>query len=194
MRMTDSQADLAVFNVQVAAEAIEDYTGRSGVTKSYRWQAMGWPQSAIRWPLRWQLPNGWPVRSTSLLHTFELRRTPLAGVTSVKYYPADGTAQVTVDATNYYVDTESEPGNVMFREDYEFAELASRPDAVQVDFTAGYGLAEDDIPFRFRQAALILARHYVDHPELVGIGNLNNMPYSFRSLLFSLRVSSYTPQ
>jgi uncharacterized phiE125 gp8 family phage protein len=73
-----------------------------------------------------------------------LRPGPLVSVTSIKYYPADGGAQVTMAAgTDYEVDTNNTPGRVRFLE--SLPGVAERYDAVEIIFVAGYGAAAAEV-------------------------------------------------
>jgi uncharacterized phiE125 gp8 family phage protein len=173
LRVLQGDADLVELYLAAATEKVEDYTGRALVTQTFLLQLEAWPSKDL---------------------TLELRRTPLASVTSIKYYPEDGSAQATLDANRYRVNTNATPGFVEFVDTVDpLPSLATRADAVEVTFIAGYGTTEDTIPPLLRAAVLQMARNYYDNRLPVGDAKIVEMPLSVRDILRSQRVESLTP-
>lgn len=81
--------------------------------------------------------NDFPRRKDKAIY---LPRPPLQSVAWVKYYDASGVQQ-TVSASDYWVATSGEPGRVVPKLGYWPSVESGRPDAVEVRFVAGYGLA-----------------------------------------------------
>ena len=77
-------------------------------------------------------------------------------MSAVTVYARDNTP-ATVDASRYFVDTASAPGQVAF--DCLTAPCFDlrRRNAVAIAFDAGYGAAADDVPMPIREAILDLA-------------------------------------
>lgn len=103
-------------------------TLRSSVTRTAAYS--GWPRDPIRLP--------WP---------------PLLSVVSVKYYDAEDADQ-TLAAANYRVHLSTDGlGHVEYDEDVTLPDVASRDDAVRIQFTTGY--ADGAIPPKAKQAILM---------------------------------------
>lgn len=172
LRVLQGDADLAEFYLQVATEKVENYTARALVTQTFL-------LSLPCWPTRRRL---------------ELRRTPLSEVTSIKYYPEDGSAQAVLDPSNYRVCTNSEPGYIEFVDGITFPDIdTSRFDAVEVTFVSGYGTKENEVPSLLRAAVLMLGRNYFDNRVPVGDAKIVEMPLNVRDILRATRVESLAP-
>lgn len=146
----DSES-LALLSAQ-AAEEVERITGRVPLLSTYRLQQSAWVETESP---RYSATADQSLASRSL----EIPRTPLLEVTSVKYYDADGVQQ-TLSADSYIVCTDAEPGIIYLKSEYEWPELADRPDAVEIIFTAGISTTVQSIPARMKQAMLLLCRYY----------------------------------
>lgn len=125
--------------VKAAGELAENKTGRAFMQSTWLWTGINFP-CADR--------DGF----------FRLYPGPLVSVASIKYYPSDGGAQITMVAgTDYEVDSRSTPGRVRFLE--SLPGVDDRFDAVEIVFTAGYataqGVGESDADFLTRQQAAI---------------------------------------
>lgn len=118
----------------------------------------------------------------------ELPRSPLQSVSSITYYDADGNSQ-TFASSNYHVDTVREPGVVWLDEDSDWPDTDDRPDAVTVNYVAGWSDVED-VPARAVQAVLLLVGHWYRQREAVGIAGFE-VPFAYRALVDSLRVGNY---
>lgn len=89
----------------------------------------------------------------------ELQRPPLIELLEVSYYDADNVLQV-VDPADYYL-TEDEPARLVFGTGFVPPITYGRPDALRVDYWAGYppeGSPEDDfisrVPLPIKAAIL----------------------------------------
>lgn len=81
---------------------------------------------------------------------------PLGNVVAVTYYDSDNALQ-TFSADSYHVvKPYGGRAEIELKFGQSFPTLYPRPDAVSVEFTAGYGAAAD-VPAPIRQAALLLA-------------------------------------
>jgi len=172
---TDLSEDLEAINllIQRASEMIERRSGRAMLTATFRATYSFWPK----------LATGSPSR------VIELPRSPLVSVTSVQYYDTDDVLQ-TIATTNYIVCTDPEPGMVYLKSSYDLPETSTRPDAVTITFTAGYGNAPRDVPASLRQAMLLICRE--ENPN----GNPNAQAGSdmkaAESIIDSFKVGGWT--
>ena len=114
---------LIVALVTAAREACERFTGRVLVTQT--------------WTL---FRDNWPGRAA-----VEIPRPPLLSIVHVKTYDDTDTATVWA-ASNYFVDTASEPGRLIARTGVALPE-ATRPAAgIEIRFVAGYAADESGSP------------------------------------------------
>lgn len=117
---TDLDAIITAWLEGIIAHA-EHVTGRSFITQTWKRSLDGFPAA------------------------IELHNAPIVSVTSVKYYDVDNALQ-TLDPADYLLDSNSEPGIVLPSADASWPATYDRPDAVQVEYVAGYGATEADVP------------------------------------------------
>ena len=104
--------------------------------------------------------DAWPASDT-----IELGVAPLSSVTSVKY-TNDAGVEATLAATNYLVDTYSEPGRLRLKSTASWPSVTLRElNGLIVTFVAGYGAAASNVPEPFRQAMLLLIGHWYENRE-----------------------------
>jgi uncharacterized phiE125 gp8 family phage protein len=121
LRITGTGPEAEVTHYVSAARAfIEAYTGRSLANETRIMRASCW------------------------LDTFDLDRSPIASITSVKYYPEDESGQVAVDPSLYWLG-HSEPSVVGFKDAFTFPALDGRPDAVEIEYVCSPGVVPPDL-------------------------------------------------
>lgn len=184
LRVIDSDEDDYISSlITVARETVEEYTRQALVSQTWRFSADAWPcSSSSRWVF------------TPSNRIIELLRYPLISVQSVKYWPSGGGAQATLSTGVYHVVTSRVPGSVALKEGESFPCLACRPDAVEVNFTAGYASVEF-VPSRAIQAIKLLVSHWYDLRSPVVTGqssSVTEVPLSVQHLLKSLKVTGFT--
>lgn len=166
---TDDMADIDAL-ISVAREYVDSVTGRvSGVT-SFKLIGESWDALAQS---MWRIP---------------LFRAPLVAVQSVKYYPEDGSAQVTMSASDYRVITAMEPGMVELKE--EPPALDERADAVEINFTAGHS-ESCAIPAAHRHAVKVLVAHLYENRGLMEDKSVNEIPFSLQTLLNNQKIGGW---
>lgn len=112
-----------------------------------------------------------------------LPRPPLLAVASVKYYSTAGVL-TTLSSSAYRVDAATEPGRLAPLDGTDWPSTQTRPAAVQIDYTAGYGTTAADVPATIQQALLLLAGHYWLNREAVTVGPAGAvLPMAVESLL-----------
>lgn len=85
---------------------------------------------------------------------FELRKSPLQTITSVKYFDVDAVEQ-TVDSADYYIQKDPFYSLARFDAEYEFPDLReNRPQQIIIDFTSGYADDELEVTDDIKQAIL----------------------------------------
>lgn len=136
------------------------------------------------WRAAWDhLPQG---------RELELTRGPLASVASVKVLD-DASAESTVPAGQYALGGVGYPrafGRVRLRSGYDWPTAGDVPDAVRVEFVAGFGAAAANVPADIRLALLHLVAHWYENRLPLNIGNIvNELPHSLQALIESHRVT-----
>ena len=104
----------------------------------------------LQWAFKRQLIEATLVFTLKDFHRkLELPRPPLQSVTSVEYRDTDG-VWTSVDAQNYEVNIDAEPGFVRFSDDFAFPSLFSDEEyPVRVTYVAGYATS-NDVPANIR--------------------------------------------
>ena len=133
----------------------------------------------------------WKVYYNCFHAVMELPYPPLQSVTHVKYYDDSGTLQ-TLSSDLYWEDLASEPGKIVRKYDAVYPELlAGRPNAVEIQYVAGYGDA-DDVPEEIRHARLMLVTDYFDNRGEVVVGSIaQRIPGFIKDLVHDYRMYSF---
>lgn len=107
---------------------------------------------------------------------------PLQSVEEISYVDADGATQVLAPA-DYLVDPAGMIGMVHTAYGKQWPATRAQPMAVRLEFTAGYGDA-DDVPADLVSALLLLVAHWDQNREPVVVGTIvSSVPLSVDSLL-----------
>ncbi len=139
--------------IRAATISCERYTRRSFVNTTWTMFMDRFPGRALPW---WdgvrQIAN---TELTDLTESITIPRPPLVSITFVKSHNQDGTS-TTVTASDYIVDTASEPGRVALKVTKTWPSVALRAiNGVEVEFIAGYGPVGSDVDAPIREAILI---------------------------------------
>jgi len=108
----------------------------------------------------------------------------------IKYYDTDDT-EATFAASNYFVDTKSEPGRVALNYSAAWPSTTLRPvNGVCVIFVAGYGDAAANVPQYIKSAILLLIGHWYENREGAAIPSAipKEIPFGVEALLWKERV------
>lgn len=130
-------------------------------------------------PQTWELYlDDWP--STSAI---EIPKPPLQSVTSFKY-TNESDVEATLDSSQYYVDTVSDPGWLVLRSAYAWPAVTLRDaNGIVIRFVAGYAGASD-VPMRIKQAMLLLVGHWYENRENTTVGAVSrSIEFGVTSLL-----------
>lgn len=108
---------------------------------------------------------------------FELAARPVAedATVTVKYFDSANLLQ-TLAPSAYFVAQTVDASTILPAAGSAFPATFARPDAVRVQFDAGY--AEDEIPARYRQAALLYGADLYDARETFREGVVTKVPMS----------------
>lgn len=110
---------------------------------------------------------------------------PVISVDEITYVDESGTEQ-TLDASNYRVDTVSNPARINAADGYAWPPTLSRePNAVKVKFTGGY----DTVPEPLRAAVILWVAHMYEIRQPVVVGTTTDeVPYAIEEILGRYRV------
>lgn len=183
-RITNDDEDVLVSSLLRSAQtAVEDYTGRATGQGTYLYVAPRWATG-----LEQATGTLFPAYRPLAPREIPLARSPLISVQSVKYLAPGATELSTLEATEYFADTYSLPGRVIFRDGANLPDLATesrRPDVVQIAFTAG-----EANPL-MRQAILWQFVNLYENRSPVVTGTIaTELPLSVRNLLRALRIET----
>jgi uncharacterized phiE125 gp8 family phage protein len=168
LRVDLSDDDTLIDGLIAAARAwAERFTRRAFVTQTWTLYADAFPGS-----------NAAPIR---------LPKPPIQSVDSIIYVDSDGASQ-TWNAANYTLDSKSEPGRVLPAYNQVWPVTRSVPNAVAVQYIAGYGGASA-VPQAIKQAILLLVGHWYAHRESVAHAQtVIEVPQGVEALLWAYRV------
>ena len=166
----DDDALLLQVLLPTARAAAEHRTGRALITQQWRRSLDCWPCNGV----------------------IELEHAPLQSVQSVQYRNELG-VWITVAPSVYVVDVESLPGRVAPAFGQVWPTVNPGLGVVRVDYTAGYGDTEADVPEGIRHWILLRTKSLWDYrSESVELlrGRLEQ-PSFIDSLLDGFKVASY---
>ena len=180
LRVDTSDDDTYIDGLITAArQHVEQYLSRALVTTEYT-MTLDHFSPYIAW---------WPVSMYS--STIYLPRAPVQSVDEIRYID-DGGTQQTLASSRYRVDKTS----LVARVTPAYAETwpTTRPvtNAVEIDFTAGYGAATE-VPKAIKQAILLLVGTMYDpvRADVVVGFTPEQMPFTAKSLLGPYRVATF---
>ncbi len=168
---TDDQ-EYIIGLISVARELVDSITGRVSITSEWKLTASTWSDLLDR-----------------SKDTAKIYRTPLISVDSVKYYPADKGAQVTMSSSDYRVITGYEPGLIQFKTD--LPALDDRPDAIQIEFAAGY-THSDMTPAIHKHAQKVIVADMYDQRASIAYGQPYEVKPVLRNLLENQKVEGWS--
>jgi len=139
------------------------------------------------------ITQAWKVTLDSWPDTIYLPRPPAINVSSIKYYDIDGNQQ-TLSTDVWDSDIQAEPGRVYRAYGQSWPSIQGKENAIEVNYTAGYGDAASDVPDAIKLAIMMRAANIFDAPEGTTIqvpGNLTtveNILWPYRVLDYNLTV------
>ncbi len=110
---------------------------------------------------------------------------PLAPAQSIDEVRVSG---ITLDANSYASECRREPA-LLYGKTGMIWPIPVKPVAgIEIDFTAGFGAAADDVPAPIRQAILMLVSHWFETREPVAIGTpALEMPFTVSQMIAPYR-------
>lgn len=102
-----------------------------------------------------------------------LRFPPLVSVDAFEYYNVDNVLQLWDPANYHVIFDDFICGGVEQATDISWPTAYNRPDAIQITFTAGYGINADKVPAIIQRALLLLVGHWYEHREAIVMGTIS---------------------
>lgn len=163
LRVDIRDDDTYLDNLVIAARRyFEGTTKRALITQTWRANLEAWPDE----------------------NEISLPRPPLQSVTSLVYKDAAGDP-TTWDASNYIVDTDSEPGRIVLASDASWPSLTLYPvNPITVTFVAGFGDDSSDIPEQMKLCLQMLVGHWYENREPISFGTPKMIPFTIESLIW----------
>jgi len=159
LRLDDDVDDSQVRSyIQSATNYVENYTGRFLISRTCQMMLDG------RLNVEEQIYNGYRTGHSSIPYVghIEIAANPVISVESIKYYSDDDT-EYTWAASNYYVDTFSEPAKIVLRDGGTYPSDMRAANGLAINFTAGYGANPSSIPEDIRVSILQYMTFLYEH-------------------------------
>ncbi|MAL08368.1 MAG: hypothetical protein CMF74_01720 [Maricaulis sp.] len=181
----DQDAELSMM-LKSSIKTLEEYTGRSFITKTYDLAL-----DTIPYYQGDRLIEGFSTGAfmDNTANEIVFPKSPLVSVASFKYYN-DSDVESTFASSNYYVDNHSEPPRLVLRRSQTFPDVASLrvANAFIIRFDAGYGAAAKDVPETIKQAINLYTSHLYENRELFIQQKQLPVPMTLGTLLQPYRV------
>lgn len=162
----------------------DDYLIRGFVKAARRWVEKIGALALITQTLNYTL-DAWPEGDT-----IKLPRWPVQSVSSIKYYDT-ASSENTLSSAAYFVDTIGQPARVVLNSDQSWPSTTLRPaNGVILEFVAGFGDTEDEIPETLKHGIRLLVSHWYENRGAVATsgGVPKVIPFGVEALLWPERV------
>jgi uncharacterized phiE125 gp8 family phage protein len=143
--------------LRVAIAAVEARIGKVLIERDYRWSVSAWRDFSAQ----------------------TLPVAPVSAINSVTTIDRLGN-EALIDADKYFLETDAHRPRLI-ASSFVLPSIAIGGTA-QIDFTAGYASAWDDIPADLAHAVILLAAHYYEHRHAADTGE-GTMPFGVNTLL-----------
>ena len=181
---TEEPVTLAEAKVQCHMDA--DITAEDELLNLYIKAARKHVEAVTRRPL---ITQTWTWYGDCFDGDIELKPN-LRSITSIKYIDTDGNQQ-TIDDANYKADTVEVVGVAYPAYGYSWPYARNVTNAIEVEFSAGYGDAAD-VPEEIKQAMLLMIGHWYQNRESVTVGvSLTETPQGSDMLIGPYKVISF---
>lgn len=108
--------------------------------------------------------------------------TPVQSITSIKYFDADNVEQ-TLTVSDFYFHGDEDWAYIEPKQGVNWPSVYDRLDAIAVEFAAGFGDAETDVPETIRQCIRLLVAHWYTHRSAASEASVEELPLAVQSLI-----------
>lgn len=109
---------------------------------------------------------------------------PLVSVQAVLFTGPAGDTQ-TLDQSGYRVNAAARPGRIALRPGFSWPATDDGGDAVAIEYTAGYDLAQ--VPEGLKHAIRLLTAHFAENREATSTLTIKEVPFAVEALLNQFR-------
>jgi len=158
----DANTNLISMYITAAREHAEQYMGRALITQKWQLALDHWPSGREPW---WDGVRQGAIselRSSGREKWIVLPRHPLQSVDEMRVYDDSGNDE-TVDLSDFIVDTHQEPGRLVLRSNATWPVALQSANAIEVDYTAGYGDDPKSVPMGIRVAIMQMSASLYEH-------------------------------
>ena len=176
--------------ITAARDLVERLTGRSLITQTWRLTLDDWPGGARRdeW---WDGVREGPITLLRDTAWVELRKAPIAAITSVNVKDEAGTPTLWAASSYYLARQPNGFGRLTRKSGATWPLVVDRyAGAIEIDFTAGYGASGTAVPMALRHAIKMAVLHWYDNREPASAcASAQMMPGGLGSIIASYRVA-----
>ena len=145
-----------------AREEIEDTSGLALISQTWQMTIDRWPGQRNLW---WDGVRELPV--TELEGGFpsiiEPIRYPLISVDTINVFDEDSNSTAVTIASVFDIDIRSKPGRISLQRGATWPIASRSINAIEINYTAGYGTAATDVPTPLTRAVRNMAGYLYDH-------------------------------
>lgn len=152
--------------IEAATRWIQEQTEAALITSTWRWTFDQFPRNR-----RWLDLPMWPVQS----------------IESIEYRDASD-AWVEVTAGDIVLRSNNGRARIALAGWDAWPSAKYTPDAVRIDFVAGFGDADTDVPAVWKQAVLLLSSHWFENRQAAQSGpEAREVPFGLMAIIETLR-------
>lgn len=161
----DSEPDVTMITDMIitARKQAENITGRQLITATWEWRLDHFPGGC---------GCGGPFCRDHRGQMLEVPKPPLQAVVSLKYLDAAGEEQPLTEGTDFVVDTYAEPARIAPAYGCQWPSTQPVFNAVRLQFIAGYGDADTDVPEPIRNWLKVVIGALFENRELAIVANV----------------------
>lgn len=171
LRVTDAGEDAYIVHLINAVQAVaQQITRRTLLTTTYLYYIDVFPSNRI----------------------IEIPKPLMQSLTHVKYFDTSNVQQ-TLAATQYDVDTVSEPARIIEASGKTWPSIYEKPNAIEIKYVAGW-LAASEIPAGLVQGMYYLLGFFFDRRDPIASGSrveIAELPFTMKHLFSAYKVASF---
>lgn len=156
-----------LFAIQASREYVEGNTGRQLITATFEMVLDGfWFGNQI----------------------IKIPRPPLISINTITYIDCNGVS-TDLDSSLFQVDTIGSPGRIAPAFNCTWPSTRTRTlNAVNINYQAGYGIYESDVPEFYRHLIKMLVGHWYENREGTSAFDIREIPIGIKSLIWMRKV------
>jgi len=110
-----------------------------------------------------QASSGWGAKNCN--RAFIIERGPIGDIIKIEYLNT-GSLLVEIPVEKYELTKDEYQGTIFLKSDYQFVDIdTTRPDAIRITYTAGWGEATNPFPELIRNAVALRAARFYTSPD-----------------------------